>query len=151
MEVSFNKKTGFLVKQKKSTVNLNEQVVAVSQPDGQMLTISGPGEYEVGGVAVTSQSYLDKTIFLIEFEEMRLAYLGDMKDKLTETQLDWLDGVDVFLANGQSAELIKQVRPSLVVSPTAIDGFTGPVRNEAKLTINKLDLPEETEAVIING
>lgn len=151
MEVSFNKNSGFLVKQKKLQLAFFDQTVKIMNEGLEPVIISGPGEYEVGSVAVNSRAINTAIIYVCELEELKLAYLGELKEKLTDEQSDWLDGIDVLLVSGQPVEVVKQISPSVAVAPAAIAGWDSPVRHEPKLTINKLDLPEETEVVIVNG
>lgn len=120
------------------------------ESDSEPLTISGPGEYEVKGVLIAGFKGDDKnTIYTYDLDGIRLAYLSEVKQKLADKQLDWLDGVDVLLISAQGVDLVKQIGPSLVVSSEPIEGLEGTPRREKKLTVNKLSLPEETELVIL--
>lgn len=132
----------------KVSLNLNEQVV---EADGEKITIKGPGEYEVQSVSIAGINIGEKIIYVFDLEEMRVAYLGDFREKLTDAQVDWLDGVDILLVAGQDAALIKQIGPSLAVAAGPIKDWSGTFRQENKLTISKLTLPEEMEVVILNG
>ncbi|MCG2692399.1 MBL fold metallo-hydrolase, partial [Microgenomates group bacterium] len=108
------------------------------------------GEYEVKGVLIAGFKGDDKnTIYTYDLDGIKVAFLGEVKQKLTDKQLDWLDGVDVLLVSAEGAELVKQIGPSLAVSSEPIKGLEGTPRREKKLTVNKLSLPEETELVIL--
>ncbi len=150
MEISCQKNFNFLLKLKnvKVSLDLNEQVV---EADGETVTIKGPGEYEVQSVSIAGIKIDEKIIYTFDLEEIRIAYLGDFQGKLTDAQIDWLDGVDVLVVSGQNADLIKQIGPSLAVSAGPIKDWSGSVRQEKKLMISKLTLPEEMEVVILNG
>ena len=150
MEISLVNKNCFLLKHKKIKVTICPQETKV-EGEGESVTVTGPGEYEIQGVTIAGLKNKDKVIYLYDLEELHVAYLNELQEKLTDSQLDFLDGVDVLLASGQSADIIKQVGPSLVVTKESIKEMTGEPRKEKKLLVNKLDLPEETEVVILYG
>ncbi len=104
----------------------NDQAVG-----GRKHTLTGPGEYEIGGVFITgiatSLSQATNTpnvVFLFDFMGVKVAHLGDMADVPTQTQTEALEQVDVLLVpvgGGQSlnaaqaAELVSMLEPNLVV------------------------------------
>lgn len=107
---------------------------AVGQVGGKPFVINGPGEYEVGGVSVIGvQAWHDdkfgaergdNTVYVIELDGMRLAYLGDLGHKFSQEQLDDIGSIDVvFVPVGGTftidakvaAEVVKQVDPWVVV------------------------------------
>ena len=80
---------------------------------GDPYIVDSPGEYEVKGVGIQGiPSWHDATegkergqniIFTYEFEELRIAHLGDLGTKLDELQLDKINGVDIlFIAVGST-------------------------------------------------
>jgi len=93
-----------------------------------------PGEYEVSDVGITGiASFHDEkkgklrgknTIFVFEFEEAKLAHLGDLGHKLSDSILDQMGKIDVLLIpvggvytiNPYTAcEIVRQVEPKLVI------------------------------------
>jgi len=149
MEISYLGSFEYLLKHKGVKVLIRPAGTTI-ESDSEPLTISGPGEYEVKGVLIAGFKGDDKnTIYTYDLDGIRLAYLSEVKQKLADKQLDWLDGVDVLLISAQGVDLVKQIGPSLVVSSEPIEGLEGTPRREKKLTVNKLSLPEETELVIL--
>jgi len=149
MEISYIGNFEYLLKHKGVKVLIRPTGTTIESDSGPV-TISGPGEYEVKGVLIAGFNGDDKnTIYTYDLDGIRLAYLSEVKQKLADKQLDWLDGVDVLLVSPEGADLVMQIGPSLVVSSEPIKGFEGTSRREKKLTVNKLSLPEETELVIL--
>ncbi len=101
---------------------------------GSPYVISGPGEYEVGGIFVFGVStYHDtkqgeergkNTAYLIEFEGVTVCHLGDLGHVLTQEQVEQLDGVDVLLipvggrttlTGTKAAEVVSLLEPRVVI------------------------------------
>jgi len=101
---------------------------------GERRTITGPGEYEIGGVFITGISLAgDKslknggqndTLYVFEFEGLTVAHLGDLAYVPTQAQIENLGTVDVALVPvgggsalgpSQAAEVISLIEPSIVV------------------------------------
>ncbi|HAH04074.1 MAG: hypothetical protein UV78_C0025G0005 [Parcubacteria group bacterium GW2011_GWA2_43_17] len=93
------------------------------------LVINCPGEYEAKGCFVygipVNHDDAGRTMFVIEVEGMRLAYLGAFTQaQFTEEQLDRLEGVDILMlpvGGGESlnsekaVELVNQIEPRVVI------------------------------------
>lgn len=96
--------------------------------------LTGPGEYEIGGVLLTGvRTYHDakkgaehgrNTVFLAEVDEVRVCHLGDLGHVLTEEQIESLSDIDVLLVpvGGHTtidaeaaAEIVSLLEPKLVV------------------------------------
>ncbi len=101
---------------------------------GDPKVIAGPGEYEISNIFVTGiGSYHDNkkgadrgsnTIYLIEFEDLKICHLGDLGHVPSEAQAEALSGLDVlFVPVGgvttinaaQAAEVVSQLEPRIVV------------------------------------
>lgn len=97
---------------------------------GRRHTLSGPGEYEIGGVFITGISTIEEVgqtqnlLFLFDFGDITIAHLGDMSKVPTQTQTEALEQVDVLLVpvgGGKSlnaakaAELVSMLEPSIVI------------------------------------
>lgn len=148
--------------------------------------IDGPGEYEVKGVSVlvlpayTNSEKTNKNfIFLFELEGVRVCYLGNLEEMLTEKQLEKLDGVDVLLVKTgdkkegrlsieKTIKLINKIEPLIVVPMGYLDkGMSREAwphlveledfikeyglkgEEKEKLVLSKGSLPEETQLVIL--
>jgi L-ascorbate metabolism protein UlaG (beta-lactamase superfamily) len=98
--------------------------------------ITGPGEYEIGGVFITGISTAraaDKrrtgpekrnTLFVFDFGGLTVAHLGDLDHVPSESQIEELGSVSVALVPvggggglnaSQAAEVISLIEPAIVV------------------------------------
>lgn len=98
-------------------------------------TITGPGEYEIGGVFITgvntsstkpetdSETFVN-TAYVIDYESTSVCHLGDINTIPSQTQIEALGTVDVLLIPvgggkglnaAQAAEIISLIEPSIVV------------------------------------
>ncbi len=139
-----------------------------------------PGEYEIKGCFIygipVNNNKESKVMFLVELEGIRIAHLGILaQPKLTETQLDKLEGVDILmvpvgggesLTSNQATEIISDLEPRLVIPMyyqlpglkiklDSLEKFKKElaVKSESadKLKITKKELlQEETRMVILN-
>ena len=101
---------------------------------GEPRLISGPGEYEIGGVLIIGiATFHDaesgkvrgkNTIYLIDVDEISICHLGDLGHVLTAEQVEEIGNVDVLLipAGGVStinattaAEIVRQLEPNVVI------------------------------------
>ncbi len=101
---------------------------------GQRLRISGPGEYEVGGVFITGipmaaetkgkNGKVSNTLYLFDFDGLTVAHLGDLAFVPSQSQIEDLGPVDLALvpvggggalSPAQAAEVISLIEPKLVV------------------------------------
>jgi len=101
---------------------------------GEPRLVTGPGEYEIGGVLITAVATfhdLDRgktrgknTVYLMEIDEIAVCHLGDLGHVLTAEQVEELGNVDVLLlpVGGIStinayvaAEVVRQLEPRAVV------------------------------------
>lgn len=116
------------------------------------------------------------TIYLIEAEEIKLCHLGDQGTALNEEQTALLEGVDilfvpvggVFSLDAKTAWQVTQALSPRLVIPmhyktsdhnqefaklAGVGDFVKETslepKKEKKLPVNKLNLPEETELVIL--
>ncbi len=75
--------------------------------EGDNLVIEGPGEYEVKGVKIwgvptfhdttNGKERGKNTVYRMEIDRVSIVHLGDLGHKLTDVQVDSLDGVDILL------------------------------------------------------
>jgi len=101
---------------------------------GEVHTITGPGEYEIGGVFITGLSTdTDKkkkadgkrnTLYLFDFDGLTVAHLGDLDHVPSQAQIEALGSVDVALVPvggggglnaAQAAEVVSLLEPSVVI------------------------------------
>jgi L-ascorbate metabolism protein UlaG (beta-lactamase superfamily) len=107
---------------------------------GEKRVITGPGEFEIGGVFITgidtrhrtegekkkkqSEPRDPNTLYLIDFNGFTVAHLGDLDYVPTHQQVENLGAVDVALVPvgggtglgaSQAAEVISLLEPSIVI------------------------------------
>ncbi len=145
-----------------------------------------PGEYSAKGVnAIGIDTFHDKkegaergknTVFIIESEDMKVCFLGDLGGNLTPEQLEEIDGVDILLIpvggkytldGKEAAELVRKIEPKIVIPMHyKIKGSNMDISDEkkfcseigncptqkvSKLTIKKKDLEGKSlEAMIMS-
>ena len=121
--------------------NVNASMVTVSNAhphhsnadavQGKPFVVSGPGEYEVGGVFVLGLSTAPaneadgpNTVYLMEMDGVAICHLGDLSRPLLSSQVEQLRDVQVLMvpAGGrctlpapQIADVISRLSPRLVV------------------------------------
>lgn len=145
----------------------------VGAVSGNPLLIEGPGEYEIKGVAISGmQTFHENTVYRFTIDDVTFAHLGDLGTKLTESQIEELDGIDVLMipVGGCetidakiAGELISEIEPAIVLPMhyktakhkkqsedfktveffTKSSGFE-PQKLSGKLSITKDKLPEQT-------
>jgi L-ascorbate metabolism protein UlaG (beta-lactamase superfamily) len=175
-----NSQTGVNLPRMQNDIVLLSQSSRSRDFSDKTFVIDCPGEYElkdcfIYGIPVNNGDQEEKIVFLIEFEGVRIAYLGLIKNsQLTQSQLERLEDADVLilpvgggeaLNEKQAVELVGEIEPRLVIPMNyqlpglkvkleSVDKFKkelGAKSEEVdKLKVAKKDLPqEETRLVII--
>ena len=102
--------------------------------EGAKRVFRGPGEYEVEGISFSGiQTFHDSnkgvdrgknTVFAIDFDGIRIAHLGDLGHKLTESQINALGDVDILMipVGGyftfelpEAVETTRAIEPKIVI------------------------------------
>lgn len=126
------------------------------QAPNEPLTLTHQGEYEVGGVHVSAWTENGTTVYKILMDDMSVVILGRLtKEPNLETQEHIQDadilitpaGQKPYLSAQNSAKLIRQLEPSLVI-PAFFDNLKPFLKEmdqekcepEEKITIKKKDL-----------
>src|SRR5512140_3803894 len=103
---------------------------------GTSHVITGPGEFEIGGVFITgiqtdgpgsgkkSKGEVRNTVYVFDYDGLTVAHLGDLQQVPTQAEIEALGSVSVALvpvgAGGalnaaKAAEVISALEPSIVV------------------------------------
>jgi L-ascorbate metabolism protein UlaG (beta-lactamase superfamily) len=101
---------------------------------GERRVITGPGEYEIGGVFVTGirmeprdpkkNGAKASTLYVFDFDGLAVAHLGDLAYVPTQAQIEDLGAVDIVLVPvggggalgaSEAAEVVSLIEPSIVV------------------------------------
>jgi hypothetical protein len=105
--------------------------------------LTGPGEYEIGGVFITGIATGQEArttrnvLYLFNFSGLTVAHLGDMNKVPSQTQIEALEQVNILLVPvgggnslnaAQAAELVSMLEPNIVVPMHyKIDGLNLPL------------------------
>jgi len=129
-----------------------------------METVHGPGEYEIADIRVKgielkeeSDTKTIRSAYVVEFENIHLAFITDISNNLKEDALDKLGEIDVLFLSADTkklkpkdlASLIKQVSPSIIIPITdstakvLSEEMGQKVKAEEKLVIKKKDIIKE--------
>ncbi len=112
----------------------HNNAAAVKGVRGDPVVITGPGEYEVGGIFILGiRTYRDmrkgklrgkNTVYILEFAEMTICHLGDLGHPLSDEELAEISKADVLmvpvggkhsLTAAQAAEVIAQIEPRVII------------------------------------
>ena len=94
--------------------------------------ISGPGEYEIGGVFILGIATFDQTqenprrnvVYVFDYNSLIVAHMGDLDHVPSQSMIDALGPVDIALipvgggqslSSSQAAEVVSLLEPSIVV------------------------------------
>lgn len=113
----------------------HNDISVVKSPEGEPFIISGPGEYEIGGVNIVgiSSFHDDKegaergknVIYQVTMDDVNFVHLGDLgQRKLTQSQVEEISGCDVlmipvggvFTIEAKDApDIIAQLEPRIII------------------------------------
>lgn len=101
---------------------------------GTSHVITGPGEYEIGGVFITAvqtngnnkngNGERRNTLYVFDYNGIKIAHLGDLKRVLSQKEIDPLGAVNVALVPvgsggglnaAKAAEVISLLEPNIVI------------------------------------
>ncbi len=153
---------------------------------GKAFEINGPGEYEIGGVFVTgvringskqkkSAEHIQNTVYLIDYNGLKIAHLGELNNVPSQTEVEGLGEVHVALVPvggrtslnaAKAAEIISLLEPSIVIPMHyAIDGSLmdldplskflkemglTTIETEESIKLSSVNvLPEETRVMVL--
>jgi L-ascorbate metabolism protein UlaG (beta-lactamase superfamily) len=173
-----------------SSVRGAADVVISSSPDnawtnnfssiqGTPFLITGPGEYDIKEAFIMGKSATNKelgpvTIYAIELEDIRIAFIGPMKQAtLTDEQKEVFEGADIVLVPvggkqvlgfDDAAKIATGLEPFIIIPHSyktqgleipleKVDKFVqemgGKPTEQDKLTIKKKELVGETTSLVI--
>lgn len=130
---------------------------------GEDFVITMPGEYEVEGISVFGYAAGSRTIYVVQAEDLRLTYLGQLDEPLSEKQISELENIDVVMleVSGEGKLGVKEVGEQVAklepyyVFPVGVerDKFVASYEHGSRIaksfSLNKLTLPEDLTEVIV--
>lgn len=126
-------------------LKLRADIIAISHDDtchnnekavrGNRRVITGPGEYEIGGVFITGLSLVRKkdskqngsqpnTMYVFDFNGLRVAHLGNLSYVPSQAQIEDVGAIQIalvpvgggnVLSPSQASEVISLIEPSIVI------------------------------------
>lgn len=105
-----------------------------NQVQGYPRVVTGPGEYEIGGVSIFGiPTYHDdkkgaergpNTVYVITMDNIHICHLGDLGHTLSEEQVGEIGSIDILfipvggvytIDAGEAAEVVSQLEPRVVI------------------------------------
>ena len=130
---------------KKTTIKFNiaESVIDAGLAVGK---ISGPGEFEIGDVAIRGiATESGKTIYNAEIGGVKVCIIGSIEENLDDIVADVLCT--------SSVRAIREIEPKLIISMGNVDAMVADLkltaRTEKKLKIKNLDSLLATKEVVV--
>ena len=104
----------------------------LSAIEGEPYVVSGPGEYEVGGVFITGiqlggqkhPEETNNTVYVFDYDSLTVAHLGDLNRLPTQAEIEAMGTVNVALVPigsshglnpARAAEVISLIEPNVVI------------------------------------
>ena len=146
-EIESRNQDEIIITTKKTTIKFNiaEAVIDAGLAVGK---ISGPGEFEIGDVAIRGiATESGKTIYDAEIGGIHIGILGGIEENLDDIVADVLCT--------SSIRAIREIEPKLIVSMGNADAMVTELkltaRTEKKLKVKNFDsLPTTKEVVVLN-
>jgi L-ascorbate metabolism protein UlaG (beta-lactamase superfamily) len=190
-----NKSIGYdALKLRSDIVTVSHDAPGHSNTDavkGTSHVIDGPGEFEIGGVFITGvqtegggsgkkkskdqEASPRNTIYVFDYDGITVAHLGDLKQTLTQSEIESLGTVNVILVPvggggglnaAKAAEIISMIEPNLVIpmhyatpatklSLDALNKFVkemglSKTETQPSLKVTRSSLPNETHVVVLD-
>ncbi|HMS92055.1 MAG TPA: MBL fold metallo-hydrolase [Candidatus Saccharibacteria bacterium] len=174
MEITKTDKNAFIITSRALTLAINSsdakaEVLLFSDKNTDELknteakVFDSAGEYEVKKCMIDAVQLEEEVGFTVLIEGIQLAYLGDIKQVLTDKQVEVFAAVDVLILPivGDKAEittkLIGQIEPSIVIPHSYTEDmidvfgkeFGSDIEKTSKLKINKKDISETDKQKLV--
>lgn len=112
--------------------------------------IVGPGEFEIGNVAIRGIATGDKTVYDVTVGTVHIGIIGGIEEAIT---LDELGVADVLCTS--SVRAVREIDPKVVIAMGNIDGMVTELkaapRAEKKFKLKNADaLPAALEVIALN-
>jgi L-ascorbate metabolism protein UlaG (beta-lactamase superfamily) len=161
MDISYLGKDSFKIKAKVGTIVADSAKLTISHKSGgEDFVITQPGEYEVEGISVFGYKTDSSTIYVIQFEDLRVAYLGDLGKALSEKSINELENTDVVIVSTDSlptkdlVEVVAKLEPYYVLPygeqvAKFVAAYEHSSRTVKSLNLSKVSLPDDLTEVIV--
>lgn len=127
--------------------DLAEQTVDGDLPVGK---IEGPGEFEIGDMAIRGIQAGDRTVYDVMIGNVHIGIIGGIEEAIT---LDELGVADILCTS--SVRAVREIGPKVVIAMGNVDGMVTELklapRAEKKYKVkNKESLPMAMEVIALN-
>ncbi len=127
--------------------DLAEQTVDGDLPVGK---IEGPGEFEIGDMAIRGIQTGDRTVYDVMIGNVHIGIIGGIEEAIT---LDELGVADILCTS--SVRAVREIGPKVVIAMGNVDGMVTELklapRVEKKYKVkNKESLPMAMEVIALN-
>lgn len=161
MDISYLGKESYKIKAKTGTVTANESGLTIAHKSGgEDFVITKPGEYEVEGISVFGYAVEESIVYVVQFDDIRVLYLGNLAKPLSEKSVTDLENIDVVIMSVDAmplkdvVEVVAKLEPYYVLPygemvakfVTAYEHSSRTVKN---LPLSKVSLPDDLTEVIV--
>jgi hypothetical protein len=161
MDISYLGKDSFKIKAKVGSIVTESLKLTISHKNGgDDFVINQPGEYEVEGISVFGYKTDLSNIYVIQFEDLRIAYLGDLAKPLSEKSVSELENTDAVIVSTDSlpvkdlVEVVAKLEPYYVLPygeqvAKFVAAYEHSSRSVKSLNLSKATLPDDLTEVIV--
>lgn len=161
MDISYLGKSGFKIKTKNGAAVAEAEALTIAhKAGGEDFVIASPGEYEIEGISVFGYANEGTNVYVIQVEDIRVAYLGNIAKPLTEKSITDLENIDVVIVSVDTmpikdmVEIVAKLEPYYVLPygeniPQFVAAYEHGSRVVKSLSLNRLGLSEDLTEVIV--
>lgn len=161
MDISYLGNSSFKIKAKNGTVTAEAKALTIAHKSGgDDFVITQPGEYEVEGISVFGYKAEESNVYVIQFEDIRIVYLGDLSKPLSEKTIAELENIDVVIVSVDSmpikdvVDAVSKLEPYYVLpygemTAKFVAAYEHGSRSVKSLNLSKVALPEDLTEVIV--
>lgn len=161
MDISYLGDDGYKIRAKAGAVMARQQQLTISHKSGEDdFVITQPGEYEVGGISVFGYKAEESNVYVVQGEDIRVLYLGNLDKPLGEKTITELENIDVVIVPTDTinvkdvVELVAKLEPYYVLpfgelTAKFIAAYEHGSRSVKSLSLSKLALPDDLTEVIV--
>lgn len=161
MDISYLGSNSFKIKTKTGTVVATSASLTISHKSGgEDFVITSPGEYEVEGISVFGYKSDENNVYVIQNDDLRICYLGNLAKPLSEKVVSDLANIDTVIVScdlmeiKQVVETVAKLEPYYVLPygemvAKFIAAYEHGSRSVKSLNLSKLTLSEDLTEVIV--
>lgn len=161
MDISYLGKESYRIKAKTGTVTTSSAGLTISHKSGgDDFVITNPGEYEVEGISVFGYKAEETTVYVVQFEDIRVLYLGSLSKPLSEKNITDLENIDVVIVGvdlmsvKDVVEVVSKLEPYYVLpygemADKFIAAYEHSSRSVKSLGLSKTSFNDDLTEVIV--